>query len=154
MSSMYDRFKERSPMLSGGGSSSKMGDVKDSLVDLMGDRNIQSLMAGMGRQMDPEGAGEFLGAPAQADIQSRAAQEQQQRQDQMWNKLIEALGGKAGKVKVDKDGGISAEGIEDQSGLTEERDVSLGGLGDTQTGSGGVKKATDTYLNILGLGGK
>lgn len=91
------------------------GQTLDSLVDLMRDRNVQSLMAGVGQAMDPEGPGGYLGKPVQNAIQSQGMAEAHEKQSQQMKQLIDALGGRPGSIKVDRDGNISASVKESES---------------------------------------
>lgn len=70
-------------------------DILSGLGETMGNRNVLRTMSQVGTQMDPEGAGGFLGQPATQLIEALAAQEAQARQDDMFKRLLEVLGGES-----------------------------------------------------------
>ena len=70
-------------------------DILSGLGETMGNRNVLRTMSQVGTQMDPEGTGGFLGQPATQLIESLAAQEAQARQDDMFKRLLEVLGGES-----------------------------------------------------------
>jgi len=70
-------------------------DILSGLGETMGNRNVLRTMSQVGTQMDPEGAGGFLGQPATQLIEALAAQEAQARQDDMLKRLLEVLGGES-----------------------------------------------------------
>ena len=75
------------------------------IVSLLADPNIQSLMAGIGTNLDPEGVGGAIGKPTQAMIQNQQMGKAMEKQDQRWTSLIEAMaGGKVGSASIKDDG--------------------------------------------------
>jgi len=70
-------------------------DILSGLGETMGNRNVLRTMSQVGTQMDPEGAGGFLGQPATQLIEALAAQEAQAGQDDMLKRLLEVLGGES-----------------------------------------------------------
>ena len=82
----------------------------------MGNRNVLRTMSQVGTQMDPEGAGGFLGQPATQLIEALAVQEAQARQDDMLKRLLEVLGGESAVISQDRQKGRLESGY----GMVEE----------------------------------
>lgn len=109
------------------------------LGQLFGDKDFQSLLAGIGSRVDPEGPGAMIGEPTQQMIQSQAmaeaAEEQQAQAQDNLKMMILAFGG---KIDYDEEGRIksisSREGNQNlqqlASGLGPQQGTGgLGGLG-------------------------
>lgn len=75
--------------------------------------DIQRLLAGFGTELDPEGIGGMLGRPTMQALEAKGAAAEGQRQHEMMTALIEALGGRAQKIKVGEKGDITLEGPEE-----------------------------------------
>ena len=90
------------------------------VAGLLADPNIQSLMAGVGANLDPDGVGGAVGKPVQGMIQNKQMGKAMEKQDARWNALIEAMaGGKVGSasIKTDPKGGTSVSLKAPESGL-------------------------------------
>ena len=90
------------------------------IAGLLADPNIQSLMAGVGANLDPEGVGGAIGKPTQAMIQNKQMGKAMEKQDARWTALIDAMaGGKVGSasIKTDPKGGTSVSLKAPESGL-------------------------------------
>lgn len=90
------------------------------IAGLLADPNIQSLMAGVGANLDPDGVGGAVGKPVQGMIQNKQMGKAMEKQDARWNALIEAMaGGKVGSasIKTDPKGGTSVSLKAPENGL-------------------------------------
>lgn len=87
-------------------------------ANILGDRNVQQLMAGMGTALDPEGAGGIIGQPTQDMIATQAQQSHLEE-------LLKALGSE-GKLNIKPDGSIS---MQTGKAPAQEAASALGGLG-------------------------
>lgn len=75
------------------------------IAGLLADPNIQSLMAGVGANLDPDGVGGAVGKPVQGMIQNKQMGKAMEKQDARWTALIDAMaGGKVGKATIKEDG--------------------------------------------------
>ena len=75
------------------------------IAGLLADPNIQSLMAGVGANLDPEGVGGAIGKPTQAMIQNKQMGKAMEKQDARWKAVIDAIGtGSVGKATIKEDG--------------------------------------------------
>ena len=63
------------------------------LTELFGNRNFQNLLAGIGTNLDPYGAGGAIGRPTQQLIKNLAAQEATAKQQEFATQLAKMLGG-------------------------------------------------------------
>ena len=71
---------------------------------LLADPNIQSLMAGIGAGLAPEGVGGAVGKATQGMIQNKQMGKAMEKQDKRWQALIDAMaGGKVGKATLKED---------------------------------------------------
>ena len=64
-----------------------------SVEDLFANRNFQALLAGIGTELDPQGAGGMIGRPTMQMIKSKAAQEATAKQQKFFTDLAKYLGG-------------------------------------------------------------
>jgi hypothetical protein len=88
--------------------------------ELLADPNIQSLMAGIGAGLAPEGVGGAVGKATQGMIQNKQMGKAMEKQDARWTALIEAMaGGKVGSasIKTDPKGGTSVSLKAPENGL-------------------------------------
>ena len=75
------------------------------IAGLLADPNIQSLMAGVGANLVPEGVGGAIGKPTQAMIQNKQMGKAMEKQDARWKAVIDAIGtGSVGKATIKEDG--------------------------------------------------
>ena len=96
------------------------GSTGGGIAGLLADPNIQSLMAGVGANLDPDGVGGAVGKPVQGMIQNQQMGKAMEKQDQRWTALIDAMaGGKVGSasIKTDPKGGTSVSLKAPESGL-------------------------------------
>lgn len=71
---------------------------------MLNDPNVQSMLAGIGTGLDPDGVGAAIGKPTQAMIQNKQMGKAMEKQDKRWTALIEAMaGGKVGKATLKED---------------------------------------------------
>ena len=79
------------------------------LTQLFENRDFQSLLAGIGSRVDPQGPGAMIGEPTQQMIQSQAmaeaAEEQQSQAQENLKMMILAFGG---KIDYDEEGRIKS----------------------------------------------
>ena len=107
---------------------------------LFADPNFQSLLAGTGAALDPNGVGGAMGKATLGMIQSKQMGKAVAKQDGRWTALIEALGsGKIGSasVKTDEKGGTSMS--------LKAPEVSLGAL--NQPSAAAVSPDAGTQVN-------
>ena len=75
------------------------------VMGLLADPNFQSMLAGIGTNLDPEGVGGAIGKPTQALIQNKQMGKAMEKQDKRWQALIDAMAdGKVGKATIKEDG--------------------------------------------------
>ena len=75
------------------------------IAGLLADPNIQSLMAGVGANLDPDGVGGAVGKPVQSMIQNKQMGKAMEKQDARWKAVIDAIGtGSVGKATIKEDG--------------------------------------------------
>ena len=108
---MPDLFMQPSFNVGGGapaGGGGFFSNIGQTFSDLSKDRNFLSLLAGIGTNLDPGGAGGTIGRPTQSLIQSMAAQEataKQTSQKQKFNEMIQELLG--GPMTPEKEEGLT-----------------------------------------------
>ncbi len=134
-------------------------DEPNVLSQIMSNPDVLSAMAGIRSRMDPEGAGGFLGGPAQEMLQSRAMAQEAERQSIMMKKLVEALGGRPGSVKVDPQGGVNIK-VDSEKGGSDLQTPQDKALGDITTpsnmenvfnlGSAGALEKLSDQISIFG----
>jgi hypothetical protein len=83
------------------------------ISSLLGDRNFLALLAGIGQNLDPKGAGGIIGGPTRALIASQAAQDraatQAAAQNAQTRMVIEALQQRGGLTPKDQPGVTSVK---------------------------------------------
>ena len=109
------------------------------VAGLLADPNIQSLMAGVGANLDPDGVGGAVGKPVQGMIQNKQMGKAMEKQDARWNALIEAMaGGKVGKATLKED---------PKGGTTVTLGAPEGGLGSLSQPSQSAQPAQPNFLD-------
>ncbi len=75
------------------------------VAGLLADPNVQSMLAGIGTGLDPDGVGAAIGKPTQAMIQNKQMGKAMEKQDARWKAVIDAIGtGSVGKATIKEDG--------------------------------------------------
>ena len=119
-------------MPTGSGNTGFMNNLLGKAGNLLEDRNFLNILAGIGTELDPEGAGGMIGRPTQQMIRSTVAQENAEASAKatkdFQNLLYQVAMGKGGMSPAGEGGGTKL--TTDGKQVTVTGDMPKGGLGD------------------------